>query len=96
MVKKDDETPVIPEEETSGVDPMTVSGFGDSFSDKVIRAKFIRKVYGLLLTQLGFTTAVISVFIFSPGVKNFYCGRTEPDPNVSRNKIKTGKMNQKR
>lgn len=92
MVKKDDETPVVQNEET-GVQPVMVSGFGDSFSDKVIRAKFIRKVYGLLLTQLAFTTAVISVFIFSPGVKNFYCGAVQPDENVSpRFSVKTGKL----
>ena len=55
-------------------------------NQKVIRAKFVRKVYGLLLSQLAFTTAVIAVFIFMPGVKDFYCTWTAKDKMVIDNK----------
>ena len=80
--KKGDMTPV-PQDEETGVRPhQPVTGFGNSFSDKTVRTKFIRKVYGLLLTQLVFTTILVTVFIVTPGFKEFYCSTVEPDPDV--------------
>jgi hypothetical protein len=47
--------------------------FGASFGDKVIRARFIRKVYSILLSQLCVTTAVVALVIFCKPIKSFYC-----------------------
>ena len=58
------------QESTFGTDQ-----FGASFTDKVIRAKFVRKVYAILLSQLAVTVAVVAVIIFTPAVKTFYCAR---------------------
>lgn len=41
------------------------------FSEKEIRMGFIRKVYGILLCQLAVTIAIMSIFMFAPGVKEF-------------------------
>lgn len=35
--------------------------------------QFVRKVYATLLSQLFITLGFISVFIFTPAIKNFYC-----------------------
>jgi len=48
-------------------------GFGSSFSDKNIRRLFIRKVYGILLSQLALTTLIIGIIVFVPAVKGIYC-----------------------
>ncbi|CAN7942620.1 unnamed protein product, partial [Ixodes pacificus] len=41
----------------------------NSFSEKAVRHGFIRKVYGILVVQLGITTGFIALFIFEPNVK---------------------------
>ncbi|XP_035215340.1 protein lifeguard 3-like isoform X3 [Stegodyphus dumicola] len=41
------------------------------FTDKKIRAQFVRKVYLTLMVQLLFTMGVISLFVFEPHVKEF-------------------------
>jgi len=55
------------------VEVILPDGFGASFSDKAIRQRFIRKVYMILLSQLAVTTAFISVFIYTPAIRTFYC-----------------------
>jgi len=69
--------------ETASVEVIMPEGFGSSFSDKAVRAAFIRKVYSILLSQLTITTAFIAVFCFTPPIKNFYCAgyRTDADGN---------------
>jgi len=47
-------------------------GFGSSFSDKAIRARFIKKVYSIILAQLLFTVGVIAVFAFTPAIRGLY------------------------
>lgn len=61
------------EASSSSVEMILPEGFGDSFSDKVIRAKFVRKVYSILLSQLAVTTAIVAACCFTPAVKRFYC-----------------------
>lgn len=56
-------------------------GFGSSFSSKEIRAKFVRKVYATLFSQLLITVAFIAVFVFTPAIRGFYCDRVEEDEN---------------
>ena len=66
--------PNIDPEAGGSVDPIILpEGFGASFSDKVIRARFVRKVYAILLSQPGVTTAFVAVFCFTPAIRNFYC-----------------------
>jgi len=48
-------------------------GFGSSFSSQAIRAKFIRKVYATLFSQLLITLGFILVVIFTPSIRGFYC-----------------------
>jgi len=48
-------------------------GFGSSFSTQSIRAKFIRKVYATLFSQLLITLGFILVVVFTPSIRNFYC-----------------------
>lgn len=56
-----------------------LNGFGSSFSTKEIRAKFIRKVYATLLSQLMITVAFIAVFVFTPPIRSFYCAHEAVD-----------------
>ncbi|KAK8767265.1 hypothetical protein V5799_005966 [Amblyomma americanum] len=42
-----------------------------AFSEKAIRHGFIRKVYGILMVQLGITAAFIALFIFEPNVVKY-------------------------
>ncbi len=67
--------------EGSSVDVILPEGFGASFSEKVIRARFVRKVYAILLSQLAVTTAFVATFCFTPAIKNFYCDQTRADSN---------------
>jgi len=53
--------------------------FGSSFSDKVIRARFIRKVYGILLSQLAVTVVIVCAFVFSYDIKKIYCDEPQLD-----------------
>lgn len=59
--------------ETGDTVAVMPEGFGSSFSDKSIRRLFIRKVYGILLSQLLLTTLIIGIIVFIPAVKGFYC-----------------------
>lgn len=72
--------------EASSVDVILPEGFGASFSDRVIRAKFVRKVYAILLSQLAVTTAVVAIFCLTPAIKEFYCAGviTDPDTGLQR------------
>lgn len=51
------------------------TGFADGdisgFDDTAVRHGFIRKVYGILLVQLLVTIAIMCIFMFIPGVKEF-------------------------
>jgi len=67
--------------EDGSVDVILPDGFGSSFSTQQIRAKFIRKVYATLLSQLMITIGFIAVFVFVPGIRNFYCDSTYVDEN---------------
>jgi len=67
--------------EDGSVDVILPDGFGSSFSTQQIRAKFIRKVYATLLSQLMITIGFIAVFVFVPGIRNFYCDRVGIDEN---------------
>ena len=53
--------------------------FGSSFSDKVIRARFIRKVYAILLSQLAVTLVIVCACVFSYDIKKIYCDGLIPD-----------------
>ncbi|XP_067938353.1 protein lifeguard 2-like [Watersipora subatra] len=60
-----------PEEQTFyGTDQQTAFNAA-SFSDKVIRNRFIRKVYLILMCQLLFTTAMVAIFISVTDVKTW-------------------------
>jgi len=67
--------------EDGSVDVILPQGFGSSFSTQQIRAKFIRKVYATLLSQLTITVGFIAVFVFTPGIRNFYCNDVMYDDN---------------
>jgi len=67
--------------EDGSVDVILPDGFGSSFSTQQIRAKFIRKVYATLLSQLTITIGFIAVFVFVPGIRNFYCQGVYVDEN---------------
>jgi len=67
--------------EEGSVDVILPDGFGSSFSTQQIRAKFIRKVYATLLSQLCITIAFIAVFVFVPQIREFYCTSLEYDSN---------------
>lgn len=41
------------------------------FTDKAIRAVFVRKVYSILMLQLLFSLAVVALFVFEPHTKMF-------------------------
>ena len=69
-------TEIIYKEGGAGVD-----NFGSSFSDKVIRARFIRKVYAILLSQLAVTLVIVCACVFSPDIKGIYCDDVEVDEN---------------
>ena len=45
--------------------------FASSFDDKAVRRGFIRRVYSILMFQLGVTAAIIAVFMFVAPVKGF-------------------------
>lgn len=64
--------------ETGDIMPLP-TGFGLSFNEKAVRLRFIRKVYGLLMSQLLITTSIICVFCFTPAIKRFYCSTTFTD-----------------
>jgi len=71
------------DEEAGSVEVILPDGFGSSFSTKEIRAKFIRKVYATLFSQLLITIGFIAVFVFTPQIKNFYCdGVFEDDSGI--------------
>ena len=55
--------------------------FGSSFSDKVIRARFIRKVYAILLSQLAVTLVIVCACVFSYDIKKIYCDGLITDEN---------------
>jgi len=59
--------------ETGDTVAVMPEGFGSSFSEKSIRRLFIRKVYGILLSQLLLTTIIIGIIVFVPAVKGIYC-----------------------
>lgn len=50
-------------------------GFGSSFTDEKIRAKFIKKVYLIILSQLAFTAGVIALFSHTESIKDFFWDR---------------------
>lgn len=56
--------------EYGGTDALAFSGI-ISFSDKSIRLGFIRRVFAVLMLQLGTTVAAICLFIFNDSVKGF-------------------------
>jgi len=68
-------------EDGRSVDVILPDGFGSSFSTQQIRAKFIRKVYATLLSQLLITFGFIAVFVFVPGIRGFYCDESRYDEN---------------
>jgi len=47
------------------------AGFLDSFEDKAVRRGFIRRVYSILMVQLVFTGAVISLFSFIEELRGY-------------------------
>lgn len=47
------------------------AGDFSGFDDKAIRHGFIRKVYGILLVQILVTIAIMAIFMYVPGVKEF-------------------------
>ncbi|GAU88831.1 hypothetical protein RvY_01456 [Ramazzottius varieornatus] len=53
------------------VDPERPNNFGSSFDNAVIRRRFVRNVYSILMLQLLVTLGFICLFIFSPEVKRF-------------------------
>ena len=55
--------------------------FGSSFSDKIIRARFIRKVYAILLSQLAVTLVIVCACTFSIDIKKIYCDDVYTDDN---------------
>jgi len=67
--------------EDGSVDVILPQGFGSSFSTQQIRAKFIRKVYATLLSQLTITVGFIAAFVFTPGIRKFYCNDVRYDDN---------------
>lgn len=42
-----------------------------SFGEEAIRKGFIRKVYGILLTQIMFTMAIMAIFLYIPEVRDY-------------------------
>ncbi|XP_076093661.1 protein lifeguard 1-like [Mytilus galloprovincialis] len=42
-----------------------------SFGEEAIRKGFIRKVYGILLTQIMFTLGIMSIFLYIPEVREY-------------------------
>lgn len=67
--------------EDGSVDVILPDGFGSSFSTQQIRAKFVRKVYATLLSQLMITLGFISVFVFVKPIRAFYCDDIREDEN---------------
>lgn len=57
------------EADSSSVEVILPEAFGSSFSEKSIRAGFVRKVYCILLSQLSLTAGIVSVFLFTPAIK---------------------------
>jgi len=57
---------------------VTPEGFGASFTDQKIRARFVKKVYLIILAQLAFTACVVAIFSHSQAVKQFFL---TPSPN---------------
>jgi len=57
---------------------VTPEGFGASFTDQKIRARFVKKVYLIILAQLVFTACVVAIFSHSQAVKQFFLS---PSPN---------------
>lgn len=67
--------------EDGSVDVIMPDGFGSSFATKEIRAKFVRKVYATLLSQLAITVAIMMLFIFVAPIRQFYCTDISYDEN---------------
>lgn len=67
--------------ESGSVEVMMPDGFGSSFSTKEIRAKFVRKVYATLLSQLAITIVIMLIFLFVPTIRGFYCLDVHVDEN---------------
>jgi len=67
--------------ERGDVEVIMPEGFGSSFSTKEIRAKFIRKVYATLLSQLAITIVIMLIFLFVPAIRGFYCTDIQYDEN---------------
>merc|ERR1712107_832899 len=67
--------------EDGSVDVIMPDGFGSSFATKEIRAKFVRKVYATLLSQLAITVAIMMLFIFVATIRQFYCTDISYDEN---------------
>ena len=44
---------------------------GDAFSDKAVRQRFIRKVYGILTCQLALTFGIIMIFTHVESIRQF-------------------------
>ena len=44
---------------------------GDAFSNKVVRRRFVRKVYGILTCQLALTFGIIMIFTYVESIKQF-------------------------
>jgi len=67
--------------ESGSVEVIMPDGFGSSFSTKEIRAKFVRKVYATLLSQLAITIVIMLIFLFVPTIRGFYCLQEHVDEN---------------
>merc|ERR1711963_250951 len=67
--------------ESGSVEVMMPDGFGSSFSTKEIRAKFVRKAYATLLSQLTITIVIMMIFLFTPAIRGFYCNGVVYDEN---------------
>ena len=50
--------------ESASVEVILPDGFGESFSDKAVRAAFIRKVYSILLSQVPIHLKIVKLLIY--------------------------------
>jgi len=66
-------TPIGEYESHAGPSDLLI-GTSVSTSDASVRAAFIHKVYGILAMQLALTTAVCSLFMYVPPLRNFIIG----------------------
>jgi len=51
--------------------PPPPEGFGASFTDQRIRARFIKKVYLIILAQLAVTASIVALFSHHPAIRSF-------------------------